>query len=362
MHNSGISLCVLISPPNQTYFTGFKTIYYPRPVLVLVEQPATTLVVPRCEEHEARATADVDTIVTYSEQPGVASPFSELDCLSERLQGIPDGSKVGIEIGVCPVRLADLVTSHGFPIVDIGDVAAKLRETKDAHELHHLRVAARITEMAVEASMKAITIGATEIEVDHSGNAAACAAAAQLDFAASLELFVISSSGAQRTTFPHTLSTNRRLEAGDVVSHSRQTGVSGYRAEVERTLFVGRPGAEEERVFETVRAAQLTAIEAVRPGARCSDVDRAAREVLAAAGLDAFALHRTGHGIGLATEWPYLSFDNPEVLEEGMVLTVEPGVYVRGLGGFRHSDTILVTATGREVLTSFPTDLASLTV
>jgi Xaa-Pro dipeptidase len=115
-------------------------------------------------------------------------------------------------------------------------------------------------------------------------------------------------------------------------------------------------------VFDAVRTAQQTAIEAVRPGAKCSDVDLAARAVLATAGLEAFALHRTGHGLGLATELPYLRFDNPAPLEEGMIVTVEPGVYLPGLGGFRHSDTLAVTADGAEFLTSFPTDLTSLTI
>ena len=115
-------------------------------------------------------------------------------------------------------------------------------------------------------------------------------------------------------------------------------------------------------MFELVRSAQLAAIEAVGPGVPCSDVDRIAREVLAAAGVERYAFHRSGHGLGLGTELPWLRYDNPSRLEEGMVVTVEPGIYLPGLGGFRHSDTLRVTSAGAEVLTSFPSDLVSLTL
>jgi Xaa-Pro dipeptidase len=362
MQKSDVELCIVASPSNVAYFTGFRMIYYPRPVLLFVDKQATTLVVPRCDEHEARATGHVTVISAYFEQHGVSGPSSHLECLVEQLRGIPEGSQVGLEGDVCPTQLADLVTSHGFRIGDVGPSLARLRESKDQAELELLRSAAELTNLAVAASMQSMAIGVTELEVDASGNAAACGAAANLDFPTTVELFAITSSGAERTTFPHTLSTNRRLALGEVVSHSRQVGLGGYRAEMERTIIVSRASLEQKRVFNAVRAAQQTAIEAVRPGAKCSDVDRLAREVLATAGLDAFALHRTGHGLGLATEWPYLRFDNPKPLEEGMVVTVEPGVYLPGLGGFRHSDTLAVTADGAEVLTSFPTDLASLTI
>jgi Xaa-Pro dipeptidase len=362
MQESNVELCIVASPPNVAYFTGFRMIYYPRPVLLLVDKQTTTLIVPRCDEHEARAAGHLDAWAAYFEQDGVPGPTSHLECLAEHLRGIPQGSQVGIETDVCSVQLANLLTDIGFRIGDLGASLARLRETKDQSELALLRSAGGLTNLAVAASIRSIAIGVTELEVDASGNAAACAAAATLDFLTTLELFAITSSGAERTTFPHTLTTNRPLELGEVVSHSRQVGLGGYRAEMERTMFVSRASGEQKRVFDAVRTAQQTAIEAVRPGAKCSDVDLAARAVLATAGLEAFALHRTGHGLGLATELPYLRFDNPAPLEEGMIVTVEPGVYLPGLGGFRHSDTLAVTADGAEFLTSFPTDLTSLTI
>ncbi len=362
MQELSVPLCVFTAPPNLAYFTGFRMIYYPRPVLLLVDQQRTALIVPRCDEHEARATGHVSELVAYVEHEGAVGPGTHIEGLLEYLRGLPAPSRIGVEMDVCPAQLAHLITSQGLSTHDVGGVVARLRERKDRDELELLRSAAGITNLAVAASLESLAIGVTELEADAAGNSAACSAAAELDVSATLELFAITSSGAERTTFPHTLSTNRRLEEGDVVSHSRQIGLGGYRAEVERTFIVGRPSSEQGRVFNVVRAAQQAAIDAVRPGASCSDIDRAAHDVLAAAGLDAYVLHRTGHGLGLATEWPFLRFDNPAPLEEGMVLTVEPGVYLPAVGGFRHSDTLVVTADGAEVLTSFPTDLESLTV
>lgn len=361
MAAAGVDLCVLVSPQNQIYLTGFRTIYYPRPVLVVVEPEATTLVVPRCDEHEARATAEADRIVAYGEQPGDDGPSSELACLEGPLALLPAGSTVGVETRLCPLRVGQELGRLGLAVADVGDILLGARARKDADELELVRRAAALVEIATAASLEAVAAGTTELAIDEAGNVAACEAAGCFADASTLELFVITAAGSERTIHPHTMSTTRRLARGDVVSHSRQVGVAGYRAEIERTAFVGRPTGEQVRVFDAVRRAQEAAVAELRPGTRCGDVDLRAREILAAEGLDAYALHRSGHGLGLGTEWPSLAFDNPRPLEEGMILSVEPAVYVPGLGGFRHSDTFLVTAGGAERLTSMPTDLESLT-
>lgn len=148
-----------------------------------------------------------------------------------------------------------------------------------------------------------------------------------------------------------------------MVIHTRQVAVEGYRAELERTLIVGDPTPEQERAFAVMHEAQQAAMRAVKPGAAMRGVDAAAREIIAAAGYGAHAIHRSGHGIGIGVhEQPFLRFDNPEALVPGMVVTIEPGFYVPGLGGFRHSDTLAVTDVGSELLTEYPRSLAALTV
>jgi len=114
-------------------------------------------------------------------------------------------------------------------------------------------------------------------------------------------------------------------------------------------------------MFEVMVEAQRAAIEAVRPGATCKEVDEAARRVIREAGYAEYFIHRAGHGLGLSShEPPYLRFDSDQVLREGMVVSVEPGFYVAGKGGFRHSDTVIVSKGGPEVVTKAPAKLESL--
>lgn len=185
---------------------------------------------------------------------------------------------------------------------------------------------------------------------------------AHLGGATTVEQLIMTPSGTERSILPHALSTTRQLRPDDVLIHTRQVGLSGYRAELERTAFVGRPDDRQVYAFKVIRAAQQAAMAAVRAGVPCRLVDAAARAVIDGAGLGSFAIHRTGHGIGLtAHEPPYLRYDNDAPLEEGMIITIEPGVYIPGTGGFRHSDTLIVRSLGHDRLTEHPSDLDSLT-
>ncbi len=126
----------------------------------------------------------------------------------------------------------------------------------------------------------------------------------------------------------------------------------GYATDVTRTFFLGRPSAEIAKIYRVVYDAQASAIEAVRPGAAASEIDAAARAVTRRAGMDGLFGHSTGHGVGLDVhEGPSLSGQSRDVLRPGMVVTVEPGVYVEGRGGVRIEDMVLVTRAGGRVLT-----------
>ncbi len=139
--------------------------------------------------------------------------------------------------------------------------------------------------------------------------------------------------------------------------------VSGYSVELERTMYLGKPDEKTVKFFNLMIKAQETAFENIRAGNKCSDVDRAVRKFFKENGLTEYWRHHTGHGIGLEYhEAPFLDIGDDRVLKEGMVLTVEPGIYVKGLGGFRHSDTVLVTEDGIELLTDYPRELDELII
>ena len=139
--------------------------------------------------------------------------------------------------------------------------------------------------------------------------------------------------------------------------------VNGYAAENERTVFLGEPSQRDVELFEAMLEARRIAYSMVRPGTRCADIDLATQDFFRSLGYGDAIRHRTGHGIGLGNHGaPFLSAGGDHVLEENMVISIEPAIYFDEIGGFRHSDTVLVTRGGYEDLTHYPTDLEHLVV
>jgi Xaa-Pro dipeptidase len=141
--------------------------------------------------------------------------------------------------------------------------------------------------------------------------------------------------------------------------------VNGYAAESERTFFTARPSLESRRAFRAMEEARALVLRMIRPGVACGELDAAVNEFLRTEGYacEDCRLHRTGHGIGLGNhEAPWVAEGSADVLAENMVISVEPGIYLKGQGGFRHSDTVLVTRDGHECLTRYRSDIESLTI
>jgi Xaa-Pro aminopeptidase len=162
---------------------------------------------------------------------------------------------------------------------------------------------------------------------------------------------------------PHGFVQGRGIEAGDVLVSGAAADTDGYRSELERTMIVGEPTPAQTEAFEAMLALQSRAIEQLRPGVPVADVElevlRLAREL----GHEQDLRHHVGHSIGLeGHEAPFLDRGDDAICEEGMVFTVEPGVYVPALGGFRHSDTVCVTADGSRVMTDYPRRLEDLVI
>jgi len=157
------------------------------------------------------------------------------------------------------------------------------------------------------------------------------------------------------SSLAHGLDTPRTVEMGDPIFIDCGARWEGYYCDITRTFFVGEPEAEAKKVYEIVLQAQLAAITAVRPGAPLSAVDDAARAVIEAAGYGQYFTHRTGHGLGLAVhEAPSVGPGTEQLMEPGMVITVEPGIYLPGRWGVRIEDDVLVTEDGCRILTNYP--------
>ena len=167
----------------------------------------------------------------------------------------------------------------------------------------------------------------------------------------------------RNASIPHALANNIVFQAGDTLVTGAGASVWGYNSELERTMFLGKPSDEQKLYFDHMVALQDLALAAIEPGRKCSDVDKEVRAYFDKHGLKENWKHHTGHTIGIRYhEGPFLDVGDDTVIQPGLVFTVEPGVYVAGLGGFRHSDTALVTEDGVENLTFYPRDIESLTI
>lgn len=240
-------------------------------------------------------------------------------------------------------------------LLSLEDIVARSRLVKDASEIAVLRAAARLLSSVARAALDLVRPGRTEHEV-----------AADIDAAVRRAGFerpafdTIVASG-PNSALPHARPGARRIEPADGVVLDFGGVYGGYCVDLTRTVQVPPLTARFGALFDAVREAQAAAIARIRPGTPGSEVDAAAREVLARYGLAEAFLHGTGHGIGLEVhEAPRIGRRRPdradELLQPGMVFTVEPGVYVPGLGGVRLEDDVLVTEKGCEVLTDVPID------
>jgi Xaa-Pro aminopeptidase len=228
----------------------------------------------------------------------------------------------------------------------VGALVSSLRWIKDADEIRKMRAAAALGCRLFDSVLEHIVPGATENEV-----ALALEYDAKLAGASEMSFPSIVASG-PRSALPHGRATSAKLPRHGFVTLDFGVVLYGYCSDMTRTIHLGRPTDEERRVYEAVLEAQEAGVAAVRPGASGGEIDEAARAVLRRAKLDKWFSHSTGHGVGLEIhEGPRLAAKQTQKLEAGMVVTIEPGVYMPSRFGVRIEDMVLVTRTGGEILT-----------
>ncbi len=237
-------------------------------------------------------------------------------------------------------------------LVNLGERVSALREVKDAAELRVLRAAAAIADAALETVVAQGLRGRTESEVAWAVEQALRAAGAE-----AVAFPTIVATG-PHGALPHAIPGDAVIADGDLVVIDMGARLDGYHSDITRTFAVGRVGAEERAVFDIVLAAQLAALGVARGGVEARAVDAAARDLIAAAGYGERFGHGTGHGVGLEIhESPLVNRRSRERLETGMVVTVEPGIYLEGRFGVRIEDTVVVADDACERLTLFPKEL-----
>ncbi len=248
-----------------------------------------------------------------------------------------------------------LQDAAGATLTPCRGLVENLRAIKSAEEIELIKKAVEITSEAFESTLPLVKPGMPERDL-----------ALEIEFrmkqagAEDLAFDLIVASG-PRSSLPHGRATERRLRAGEFVVFDIGARYRGYHSDMTRTVFTGRPDEAARRLYQTVLEAQQRGIESVAPGAEARAVDAAARGVIAAAGHGERFGHGTGHGVGLEVhEAPRIGARSREVLAPGMVLTIEPGIYIPGGGGVRIEDIVVVTESGHSVLTPTPKDFWSL--
>jgi len=234
----------------------------------------------------------------------------------------------------------------GLRLKGFAGAVETLRMVKSEDEIGTIRAAVQLNSMALEQALERFKPGMAEVDL-----------AAEIEYqmrrlgADGTSFDTIVASG-KRSALPHAHPTDHPIDLDQLLLVDMGADVAGYASDMTRTYAVGKLDTKVRRMYRAVLESQLAAIDAVKPGASCASVDRAARGVLRGYGMDQLFVHSTGHGLGLEIhERPRLGRKEMTKLEAGMAITIEPGVYQEGLGGVRIEDTVVVTATGCEILT-----------
>ena len=340
MRTQGTGAAFLTNPVSIAYLTGFATNPHERLMALVLRDDRAVLVVPGLEEESAAAVARGASIRAWRDGD---DPWA---AVGDALAG-PNG-RLAVEKGHLSLarweRLREL--AGGAEPVDAGAELDRLRARKTPDEIARLRRAALITDQVTERALAGLRTGQTELDVAAAIDHEIASAGAQLSFA------TIVQSG-PNSAQPHLGPGDRRLRPGDLVLLDFGAAWDGYRADTTRMAVVGEPDARQVEVHDLVLMAHDAAVAAIRPGVTVGEVDEAARSVIRAGGLGDRFIHRVGHGLGLeAHEAPSLDPGGDAVLEEGMVVTIEPGVYIPGWGGVRIEDDVVVDAAGGRMLTA----------
>lgn len=375
--NRDLDLLLLTSEKSIFYLCGFTHIATERPAVLGVPLEGEPFFMgPLLEaDHLRLQTSLVEEVRTYIDYPGEKHPIKLFaEWLTERGYG---KSRIGADN---PAGATGIYGYVGPPLneempeaefVKSGDIIWSMRLIKSAEEVELIRESAKWGNLAHSLLQEYTAPGMWDAEVSMLASYEA-SSTMKKTLGAEYEPFRAGRTPASagfrgqvgwKSAIPHSIGIGRAIKEGDTLITGAGADIGGYNSELERTMIVGRPSSKQKRYFEAMVKSQEAAMNAMAPGVKCSEVDKAANKVIIEAGFRDLIRHHTGHGIGLeGHEPPWLDVGNDLELKPGMVVSCEPGIYEIGYGGFRHSDTILITDDGCEAITYYPRDLETLTI
>ncbi|XID92206.1 M24 family metallopeptidase [Paenibacillaceae bacterium WGS1546] len=342
-----IDVMLVTSPKHVYYLTGFASEPHERLLaLLLVRGEDPKLLVPELDLEAAQAASAVPSIHTHGDADDAYAILGRL---------FPEKTNVlGVEKDHLNVNRYEAIRAvvAAETVVDIGSSLRDMRAVKSPEEVERMKRAVRLVEDVLREGVALVKPGATELEL-----------VAELEYrmkkhgaqGPSFDTLVLTG---PKTAMPHGSPGRREVAEGELILFDLGVYADGYASDITRTFAVGEVSGELERIYEAVLQGNLKGIEAIRPGVAFGSLDRAARASIAAAGYGPYFNHRLGHGLGMDIhEYPSIHANNEDLVQAGMTFTVEPGVYVPGVGGVRIEDDVLVTSEGVEILTSYPKQL-----
>lgn len=329
----------ITTPLNVFYFTGYRSEPHERLFALLITANGDqTLYCPKMEVEEVKNSPFEGKIIGYLD---TENPF-EIDPLSF--------NKLLIESEHLTVKRQRELTQN-FGVQHYGDIdqtIKELRNIKNESEIENIREAAKLADKCIEIGTELLKVGVTEREVvNHIENEIKKFGVSEMSFD-TMVLF------GDHAASPHGTPGERKLVKDEYVLFDLGVIYNHYCSDMTRTVKFGTPSEEAQTIYNIVLEAETNAIEAIRAGVPLQDIDKIARDIISDAGYGDYFPHRLGHGLGLEEhEYQDVSSTNSNLLEAGMVITIEPGIYVPNVAGVRIEDDILVTENGYEILTHY---------
>jgi Xaa-Pro dipeptidase len=345
MAETGTDLVALGPGAHMDWLFGLRPHADERPLVACISASHAGVLMPMLEADSARQQTDLP-FYTWDDADGPDAALADL----MKEAGITGASGLVLDETMRADHAALIQDAMpGAKRAFTASTVGALRMRKDAAEYDTLKANALSADTAMQAAWAAMKPGMSELEV---------AAIARESFAAqgAKPLFTIVGAGANGA-FPHHHTGDTRLEAGQAVVMDIGGGMNGYSSDITRMAILGTPPEGYADVHAVVNAAVEAALAAARPGVPCKAVDAAARGVITDAGYGEFFLHRTGHGMGVEVhEPPYLTGASETILDEGMVFSIEPGIYLPDRFGIRLEEIVILRADGPEILSELPRD------
>ena len=359
MGEQGLTGYVSFAPANIMWLTNFANFVHERPFILFVPQSGTPMfLVPRLElDHATSRVIGEIEYATYAEFP---APIGQ--GWNDRLETMLEGhGPIGVETTV-PLMVQHVVGDHAVPV----DLIDRLREIKSDYELGRIAYACRLKSEAHAELLRQARPGLSQSEINRTiGKSVFEQLAADnptINPFATTIMTLIQNPGVSHD--PHNFSDlDMKMQAGGPHVTVFNSVLNGYGAEIERTFFLGHVPEQAKAPFDAMVEARRMAFEHLRSGAVLGEIDRRINTMFRKRGFEEARRHRAGHGMGVtAHEGPFIADGDEGVVKPGMVFTIEPGLYIPGLGGFRHSDTVVVADDGLISLTHGPEHIDELTL